>query len=125
MMKIAKLEEITSLCKRRGFIWQGSEVYGGMAGTWDYGPLGVMLKRNIINAWWKYFVDSESNMFAVDAAIIMNPKTWQASGHTTTFADPLVECKECHSRFRADHLGDFSENVTTEEFLSANLKCPN
>ena len=119
------LENIVSLCKRRGFIFPGSDVYGGMAGTWDFGPLGVMLKRNIMNEWWKYFVDSRDDMYGIDAAILMNPKTWVASGHTATFADPLVECKECKSRFRADKIADgISESVTTEEFLAAHTKCP-
>lgn len=122
---MGKLEDIVSLCKRRGFIFPGSEVYGGMAGTWDFGPLGVMLKRNIMNEWWNYFVDSRDDIFGVDAAIIMNPKTWEASGHTATFADPLVECKECKSRFRADKIADgISESVTTEEFLATHTKCP-
>ncbi|MDR1196848.1 MAG: glycine--tRNA ligase [Candidatus Nomurabacteria bacterium] len=98
------MEEIVSLCKRRGFIYQGSEIYGGLAGTWDYGPLGVELKRNVMNAWWRFFVEQRDDMYGVDAAIIMNPKTWVASGHTATFSDPLVECKNCHSRFRADKI---------------------
>ena len=103
---MSKLEDIVSLCKRRGFIFPGSDVYGGMAGTWDFGPLGVMLKRNITNLWWHYWVDQRDDMYGIDAAIIMNPRTWRASGHTDTFNDPLIECKECHSRFRADKLGD-------------------
>ncbi len=101
-----KLEDIVSLCKRRGFIYQGSEVYGGLSGTWDYGPLGVQLKRNIMNLWWKMFVDDASDMYGVDAAILMNQKVWQASGHTETFTDPLVECSNCKGRFRADKLDD-------------------
>ena len=122
---MAKLDDIVSLCKRRGFIFQGSDVYGGFAGTWDYGPLGTMLKRNIMNTWWRYWVDSREDMYGVDAAIIMNPKTWVASGHTATFADPLVECLECHGRFRADKLADnINESVTTEEFHAKNVKCP-
>ena len=121
----AKMEDIVSLCKRRGFIWQGSDVYGGMAGTWDFGPLGVALKRKIMDAWWNYWVDSREDMYGVDAAIIMNPRTWQASGHTATFADPLVECGACHGRFRADKIADgISESVTTEEFKALNVKCP-
>ncbi len=120
-----KMEDIVSLCKRRGFIWQGSDVYGGMAGTWDFGPLGVALKRKIMDAWWNYWVESREDIFGVDAAIIMNPRTWQASGHTATFADPLVECGECHGRFRADKIADgISESVTTEEFKALNVKCP-
>ncbi len=122
---MGKLEDIVSLCKRRGFIFQGSEVYGGMAGTWDYGPLGVMLKKKVMDAWWKFFVEDREDMFGVDAAILMNPRTWVASGHTATFADPLVECKECKSRFRADKIAEgISESVTTEEFLATHTKCP-
>lgn len=101
-----KLEDIVSLAKRRGFIFQGSDVYGGLSGTWDYGPLGVALKRNIMALWWKMFVDSRDDMYGVDAAILMNQKVWQASGHVDTFTDPLVECSNCHGRFRADKLDD-------------------
>ncbi len=98
------MDEIVSLCKRRGFIYQGSEIYGGLSGTWDYGPLGVALKRNIMNLWWKMFVEDREDMLGVDAAILMNQKVWQASGHVDTFTDPLVECKECKARFRADQI---------------------
>ena len=103
-MNEQRMEQIVSLAKRRGFIWQGSEVYGGMRGTWDYGPLGLALKRKIMNEWWDFFVENREDMFGVDAAIIMNPKVWQASGHAATFADPLVEDLETGERFRADHL---------------------
>ena len=103
-MSEVKLEDIVSVCKRRGFIFPGSDVYGGLSGTWDYGPLGVALKRNIMALWWKMFVDDADNMFGVDAAILMNQKVWQASGHTDTFTDPLVECNNCHGRFRADKI---------------------
>ena len=121
-----KLEDIVSLCKRRGFIFPGSDVYGGMAGTWDYGPLGVVLKKKIMNEWWKFWVEDRDDMYGVDAAIMMNPKTWVASGHTATFSDPLVECKECKSRFRADKIAEgITESVTTEEFLATHTKCPN
>nr|MDQ2932966.1 glycine--tRNA ligase [bacterium] len=106
MPKDEIMESLISLCKRRGFIFQGSEIYGGLAGTWDYGPLGVMLKNNIKNLWWKRFVTDRDDMFGVDAAILMNQKTWEASGHVATFADPLVECKKCKHRFRADQLED-------------------
>jgi glycyl-tRNA synthetase len=99
-----KLEDIVSLCKRRGFIFPGSDVYGGLSGTWDYGPLGVALKRNVMQLWWKMFVDEADNMYGVDAAILMNQKVWQASGHVDTFTDPLVECSNCHNRFRADKI---------------------
>jgi len=103
-MSEVKLEDVVSLAKRRGFIYQGSEVYGGLAGTWDYGPLGVQLKRNIMNLWWKTFVEERDDMYGVDAAILMNQKVWQASGHVDTFTDPLVECSNCHARHRADKL---------------------
>ncbi len=102
--KNEKMEAIVSLAKRRGFIYQGSEVYGGLSGTWDYGPLGVTLKRNIMNLWWKMFVEDREDMYGVDAAILMNQKVWQASGHVDTFTDPLVEDLVTHRRFRADHL---------------------
>lgn len=122
---MSKLEDIVSLCKRRGFIFPGSDVYGGMAGTWDFGPLGVSLKKKIMDEWWKFFVEDRDDMYGVDAAIIMNPRTWVASGHVATFADPLVECKECKSRFRADKIADgITESVTTEEFLATHTKCP-
>ena len=100
------MEKIVSLCKRRGFIFPGSEIYGGLAGTWDYGPLGVALKKNIERLWWGHFVDSRDDMYGVDSAILMNPKVWEASGHVTTFSDPLVECEKCKRRFRADHLDE-------------------
>ncbi|HXE10219.1 MAG TPA: glycine--tRNA ligase [Verrucomicrobiae bacterium] len=105
-MSEVTLDELVSLCKRRGFIYQGSEIYGGLAGTWDYGPLGVALKRNILDLWWRTFVDERDDMYGVDAAILMNPKVWQASGHVDTFTDPLVECSNCHNRFRADKIED-------------------
>lgn len=100
----AKMNEIISLAKRRGFIFRGSDVYGGLAGTWDWGPLGVALKRNIMNAWWNFWVEKRDEIFGVDAAILMNPAVWRASGHVATFADPLVEDLVNHRRYRADHL---------------------
>lgn len=103
-IKNEKMEAIVSLAKRRGFIYPGSDVYGGLSGTWDYGPLGVTLKRNIMQLWWKMFVDSRDDMFGVDAAILMNQKVWQASGHVDTFTDPLVEDIVTGQRYRADHL---------------------
>ncbi len=106
MSQDVSLEKLVSLCKRRGFIFQGSEVYGGLAGTWDYGPLGLALKRNIMDLWWQTFVDSRDDMYGVDAAILMNQKVWQASGHATGFNDPMVECQQCHSRLRQDHIKD-------------------
>lgn len=102
--KNEKMEAIVSLAKRRGFIYPGSDVYGGLSGTWDYGPLGVTLKRNIMNLWWNMFVDGRDDMYGVDAAILMNQKVWQASGHVDTFTDPLIDCRNCQARYRTDHL---------------------
>lgn len=104
MDKDTLMEKITSLAKRRGFIYQGSEIYGGLAGTWDYGPLGVALKNNIKDSWRKTFVSSQLDMYEVDAAILMHPGVWKASGHVDTFTDPLVECTKCKRRFREDLL---------------------
>ena len=104
MADAALMEKIVSLAKRRGFIYPGSDIYGGLAGTYDYGPLGVVLKRNIENLWWRLFVESREDMYGVDAAILMNPKVWESSGHVAGFSDPLVECEKCKRRFRADHL---------------------
>lgn len=98
------MDEIVSLAKRRGFIYQGSEIYGGLAGTWDYGPLGAQLKRNIVNEWLKFFVDDWDDMYLIDTTVIMNPKVWQASGHLNTFHDPLIECSSCGSRYREDKI---------------------
>ena len=104
MAKLAKLDDIVSLCKRRGFIFQSSEIYGGLANTWDYGPLGVELKNNIKKAWWKKFVQESVHNVGLDAAILMNPKTWVASGHVGNFNDPMIDCRESKARYRADHL---------------------
>jgi len=98
------MEKIVSLCKRRGFVYQGSEIYGVLAGTFDYGPLGVALKKNIEHLWWRQFVDIRDDMYGIDSAILMNPKVWEASGHVGGFHDPLVEDKKTHLRYRADHL---------------------
>ncbi|HEX3095833.1 MAG TPA: glycine--tRNA ligase, partial [Patescibacteria group bacterium] len=98
------MEKIVSLAKRRGFVYPGSEIYGGLANSWDYGPLGTELKNNIKQLWWKRFVQQRPDMVGIDAALIMNPKVWDASGHIATFTDPLVECKACHARFRADQI---------------------
>ena len=103
-IKNERMEAIVSLAKRRGFIYQGSEVYGGLSGTWDYGPLGVTLKRKIMQLWWQHFVESRDDMYGVDAAILMNQKVWQASGHVDTFVDPLCEDTVNHRRFRTDHI---------------------
>ena len=101
---IGLMEKIVSLCKRRGFIFQGSEIYGGLANTWDYGPLGAELKRNIKDAWWKTNVRERMDMVGLDAAILMHPKVWEASGHTKNFSDLSVDCKNCKKRWRADHI---------------------
>ena len=98
------MEKLVSLCKRRGFIYQGSEIYGGLAGTWDYAPLGVALKRNIESLWWKRFVLDREDMYGMDAAILMNQDVWKASGHVGGFSDPLIEDLETKKRYRADHL---------------------
>lgn len=103
-MSDLKLEEIVSLAKRRGFIYPGSEIYGGLAGTYDYGPLGIALKRNISNLWWKLFVEDYENMYGLDSAILMNPKVWVASGHVDTFNDPLIEDVKTKKRYRLDHV---------------------
>ena len=100
------LDKITSLCKRRGFIFQNSEIYGGLASTWDYGPMGAELKRNVKEAWWRSFVWGRDDVVGLDSAIIMHPDAWRASGHLENFSDPLVECKSCHRRFRQDELSE-------------------
>src|SRR5919108_6607899 len=98
------MDTIVSLCKRRGFIFQSSEIYGGIGSTWDYGPLGVELKNNVKRAWWRDNVYGRDDMEGLDAAILMHPKVWEASGHVSSFTDPLVDCKSCKRRFRADHV---------------------
>ncbi len=98
------MEKLVSLSKRRGFVYQSSEIYGGMAGAWDYGPLGVELKNNIKDYWWKEMTQLQDNIVGMDAAIMMHPKVWEASGHVDSFTDPMVDCKECKARFRSDHI---------------------
>lgn len=121
--KNEKMEAIISLAKRRGFIYQGSDVYGGLSGTWDYGPLGVTLKRSIMQAWWQHFVEGRDDMFGVDAAILMNQKVWQASGHVDTFVDPLCEDTVNHRRYRTDHIlkdnGIEADGLTMEQMDQA------
>ncbi len=127
------MEKLVNLCKQYGFIFQGSEIYGGLANTWDFGPVGVELKKNVKNAWMKKFVQEDPNNVGLDSAILMNPKTWEASGHLGTFSDPLIDCKNCKSRHRADKLIEeqSDKDVTTltkEElvpFIKDNdIKCP-
>lgn len=122
------MDKIVALCKRRGFIFPGSEIYGGLANSWDYGPLGVELKNNIKQAWWKRFVQKREDIVGIDAALIMNPKVWEASGHIANFQDPLVECKKCHERFRADTIIDGkcpncgAESLTSERMFNLMFK---
>lgn len=109
------MEKIISLCKRRGFIFPGSEIYGGLGGTWDYGPVGALLKKNIKDLWWRYMVQMRQDMVGIDAAIMMNPRAWEASGHVDAFTDPLVECKICNERFRADKKEDIETHETAHK----------
>ena len=104
------IEKIVSLCKRRGFIFQSSDIYGGFSAVYDYGPLGIELKNNISNLWWKEMTQVHENIVGLDSGILMHPKIWEASGHVGAFNDPLVDCKQCKSRYRAD---EFSENYNS------------
>jgi len=115
-----KMQKIVSLCKRRGIIFQGSEIYGGIANTWDYGPIGVELKDNIKNFWWKYFVHQREDIVGLDAAIFMNPKVWEASGHVGGFSDPLMDCKKCQKRLRADKLVEEYQEKKKDKELPKN-----
>ena len=129
------MEELVNYCKQYGYIFQGSEIYGGLANSWDYGSLGVELKNNVRKAWWKKFIQENEYNFGLDAAIIMNPEVWVASGHVASFADPLIDCKACKARHRADKLieeftkgeetGDGWENEKLEKFIKDNnIECP-
>jgi len=120
----SSLDEIVALCKRRGFIYPGSEIYGGITGFWDYGPLGVELKRNLKNFWWKHMVEMRDDVVGMDAAIIMNPKVWEASGHTEHFSDFLIECKECKKRFRADHIPGLINTGNNYYKVPSHTPCP-
>ena len=126
-MEKITMEEMVSLCKQYGFIFQGSEIYGGLANTWDYGPLGSKLKNNLKDSWRKHFIQKRINAYEIDADILMNPEVWVASGHVSSFSDPLVDCKECKTRHRADNLiDDFDENAhadgMTEEQMVKYIK---
>ena len=127
-MPYADMDKMMSLSKRRGFMFQSSEIYGGLGSTWDYGPLGVELKRNVKEAWWRSVINERDDMVGLDAAILMHPQVWVASGHVENFSDPLVECKECNSRFRQDHLleatGVDPESPEAPAALKE-LRCPN
>ncbi len=130
-----RMEKIVSLAKRRGFVFPGSEIYGGLANSWDFGPLGVELRNNIRDWWWQRFVHRRDDMYGLDAAILMNPKVWEASGHTASFADAMVDCKKCKMRFRADHLIEDqhpeakAEGKSPDDLSSlmkeSGIKCPN
>ncbi|MFI4910748.1 MAG: glycine--tRNA ligase [Sedimentisphaeraceae bacterium JB056] len=128
MAKLAKLDDIVSLCKRRGFIFQSSEIYGGLASCYDYGPLGSELKRNVRNAWWKSTVQMRDNVVGVDCSILMHPMVWKASGHADKFADLITECKKCHARTRVDHLlntdGKSAEELGTDINDTSDKVCP-
>ena len=132
---MVKMEDLVNYCKQYGFIFQGSEIYGGLANTWDYGPLGKELKENVRRAWWKKFIQESPYNYGIDSAILMNPEVWVASGHVTNFNDPLVDCKKCKSRHRADKLiedftkgdetGDGWDNEKLEKYIKDNkIKCP-
>ena len=134
MAKITKLEDIVTLCKRRGFIFQSSEIYGGLASCYDYGPLGVELKNNVKKCWWKAVVQMRDDVVGLDCSILMHPMVWKASGHVDKFADLVTECKNCHSRIRVDHLITRNEQHTIHVTLDAamaktqdltNKVCPN
>ena len=134
-MEKLTMEKLVNYCKQYGFIFQGSEIYGGLANSWDYGPLGREIKENIKRAWWKKFIQEEKNSYGLDAAIIMNPEVWVASGHVSSFSDPLIDCKNCKSRHRADKLiedftegretGDGWDNKKLEKYIADNkIVCP-
>lgn len=130
------MDKIVNLCKTRGFVFPGSDIYGGFANTWDFGPIGVELKNNIKRAWWKRFVQESENTYGVDSAILMNPKVWEASGHVASFSDPKMDCKNCKTRHRADNLieayskgkvnAEAMTNEEMEQYIADNdIKCPN
>ena len=134
-MEKLTMEKLVNLSKQYGFIFQGSEIYDGLANTWDYGPLGVELKNNVKKCWWKRFVQESPNSYGVDAAILMNPRVWEASGHLSNFSDPLMDCKQCKTRHRVDNMiEEFDSNVnadamSTEEMMAYikehHVPCPN
>lgn len=118
-MKDLTMDKIVNLCKQYGFVFPGSEIYDGFANTWDFGPVGVELKNNIKKAWWKRFVQEDMNTYGVDAAILMNPRVWEASGHVQSFSDPKMDCKKCKQRFRADNLiEEYSNGAVAAEAMS-------
>src|SRR5699024_5762263 len=133
-MNEIKMEDLVNYCKQYGIIFQGSEIYGGLANTWDYGPVGMLLKNNVKSAWLKKFVQEDINNVGLDSAILMNPRTWEASGHLATFSDPLIDCKKCKTRHRADKLveadgvedaGGMSHEELMNYIKEHNIVCPN
>ncbi|MDP8937980.1 MAG: glycine--tRNA ligase, partial [Actinomycetota bacterium] len=112
-------EQVVNLCKRRGFVFPSSEIYGGFRSTWDYGPLGVLLKRNVMEAWWRAMVQERDDIVGLDSAILMHPRVWEASGHLATFTDPLVDCRKCKERWRADQIGDECPNCGSPDLTEA------
>ena len=133
-MEKLTMEKLVAFCKQYGYVFQGSEIYGGLANTWDYGSLGVLLKNNIKNAWMKKFIQEDINCVGLDSAILMNPKTWEASGHIATFSDPLIDCKKCKTRHRADKLveadgvedaGGMNHEELMNYIKDHNITCPN
>lgn len=128
------LEELASFCKRTGIIFPNSDIYGGFSGFWDYGPVGVEIKRNLKDLWWKEFVQQREDVIGIDGAIISDPKAWKASGHVDSFSDPLLDCKKCNERFGGDHLiedelGISADGIPPEKLTNLieenNIKCPN
>jgi glycyl-tRNA synthetase len=113
------MDQVVNLCKRRGFVFPSSEIYGGFRSTYDYGPLGVLLKRNVMDAWWRSMVQERDDIVGIDAAILMAPKVWEASGHLATFSDPLVDCRNCKERWRADQMGDTCPNCGSHDLTEA------
>ena len=133
-MKNSEMEKIINFCKQYGFIYQGSEIYGGLANTWDFGILGSKMVNNIKQAWRKRFIDEKLNSFEIDSSILLNPRIWEASGHANSFSDPKIDCKKCKKRYRADKLiEDFTNDVIPDlmtneeinEYIKKNIKCPN
>src|SRR5947209_7353480 len=116
---LVAFEQVGNLGKRRGFVFQSSEIYGGFRSTYDYGPLGVLLKRNVMDAWWRSMVQERDDIVGLDAAVLMAPKVWEASGHVATFTDPLVDCRNCKERWRADQIGDVCPNCGSHDLTEA------
>jgi glycyl-tRNA synthetase len=112
-------DAVVNLCKRRGFVFPSSEIYGGFRSTYDYGPLGVLMKRNVMEAWWRSMVQERDDIVGIDAAILMHPKVWEASGHLATFVDPLVDCRNCKERWRADQIGDTCPSCGSTDLTEA------